>query len=63
MKRYKVYYHSRYYKYEKMVKYVYSKSKRLIRDQWEEITMTDEFVIDKIEEVKQYERIDIRHKF
>jgi len=35
-----------------MVKHVYSKSKRLIRDQWEEITMTDEFVIDKIEEVK-----------
>jgi hypothetical protein len=54
MKNWKVYYRSRYTK-EINIKKLKSKSKSEIRNLWHDIMETDEFVITKIEEIKEEE--------
>ena len=53
MKVWKVYYHSRYCKFDKRTRLVSGyKSRSEIRVNWHNIMLTDEYVIDKIEEIQ-----------
>lgn len=53
MKTFKIYYKSRYYPFEgTRVKTVRAASKSVIRNNWHDIILTDEYRIVKIEEVK-----------
>lgn len=52
MRRFKVYYHSRYYKFDRATVIVRSTSKKQVREDWHSIMCTDEYVIEKIMEVE-----------
>lgn len=53
MKKFLVYYHSRYYKFDRHSRYVRAASKKQIREEWFGMMCTDEYVIEKIVEVKE----------
>lgn len=53
MKLWRVHYHSRYYKLDKRTIQFRGYSRKDIRENWHILMGTDEFVIDKIEEVSQ----------
>lgn len=52
MKKFKVTFYSRYYKFDISRRIISAPSKKWIRDNWHGIMHTDEYVIKKVEEVE-----------